>query len=139
MKVVVDASVALKWVLRQKGEADADVARSLLEMIDGQSAIMAQPPHWLSEVLAVVARLEPDRIDDIVPFLARVPHTVLADLPIHQSAAHLAARLDHHLFDTFYHAIGLAIDATLITADERYFAKAKHLGRIALLRDFPIP
>jgi hypothetical protein len=46
-------------------------------------------------------------------------------------------RLNHHLFDTLYHAVGLqAPNATLITADERYYRKAEPLGHIVLLEDF---
>ena len=44
--------------------------------------------------------------------------------------------LDHHLFDTLYHAVALEEGATLVTADAAYFAKAKNLGGIELLADF---
>ena len=36
--------------------------------------------------------------------------------------------LDHHLFDTLYHAVALEEGAMLVTADTAYFAKAKDLG-----------
>ncbi len=49
----------------------------------------------------------------------------------------LARRLDHHLFDTIYHAVASSIPgAVLVTADRPYFAKARHLGHIAWLADF---
>jgi predicted nucleic acid-binding protein len=49
----------------------------------------------------------------------------------------LACQLDHHLFDTLYHAVALTIPgAVLVTADRRYFAKAQHLGQITWLADF---
>jgi predicted nucleic acid-binding protein len=53
-------------------------------------------------------------------------------------AAELSAKLDHHLFDALYHAVALEEGATLITADEAYFARAKDLGSIMRLADFPV-
>jgi predicted nucleic acid-binding protein len=51
-------------------------------------------------------------------------------------AAELSIALDHHLFDTLYHAVALEEGATLVTADETYYGKAKELGGVALLADF---
>jgi hypothetical protein len=51
-------------------------------------------------------------------------------------AGRLAVDLDHHLFDTLYHAGALEREATLITADERYVCKTGPRGRLALLGDF---
>ena len=50
-------------------------------------------------------------------------------------AAQIAVQFNHHLFDTWYHAVALGAGATLVTADERYFNKAKGLANIVLLRD----
>jgi hypothetical protein len=49
----------------------------------------------------------------------------------------MSIALKHHLFDTLYHAVALEEQATLVTADEVYFGKAKDLGAIQLLGDFP--
>jgi hypothetical protein len=40
------------------------------------------------------------------------------------------------MFDTLYHVAAQECDATLITADEAYFAKAFRLGNIQLLTNF---
>ena len=59
---------------------------------------------------------------------------------IYLIACDLAVRLNHHLFDTLYHAVALhASETTLITADQRYFDNAQAIGQIALLRDLPRP
>jgi predicted nucleic acid-binding protein len=50
----------------------------------------------------------------------------------------IAVGLNHHLFDTLYHAVALEEGATLVTADEAYFAKAKQLGGIERLADFAV-
>ena len=55
----------------------------------------------------------------------------------YQRAITLATQLKHHLFDTLYHALALETpSATFVTADRRYFDKAKHLGQITWLPDF---
>jgi predicted nucleic acid-binding protein len=50
-------------------------------------------------------------------------------------AIELSAELDHHLFDTLYHALALDAGIPLVTADTRYHRKAAHLGRIVLLSE----
>jgi hypothetical protein len=62
----------------------------------------------------------------------------IADEPtIYQQAIRLSIALNHHLFDTLYHAV-VALetnDTVLITADNVYYEKAKHLGKIKSLAD----
>jgi hypothetical protein len=46
----------------------------------------------------------------------------------------LAIRLNHHVFDTLYHAVALSVpQTTLVTADETYYRKAQAFGAIRLL------
>jgi predicted nucleic acid-binding protein len=53
------------------------------------------------------------------------------------TATELAMRLDHHVFDTLYHAVALHTPgATLVTADRRYYDKARREGQIVLLADW---
>ena len=62
----------------------------------------------------------------------------IADEPtIYQQAIKLSVDLNHHLFDTLYHAVALETNGVLlITADNVYYEKAKHLGKIKLLANF---
>jgi len=56
---------------------------------------------------------------------------------INATALDLAIRYQHHLFDTLYHAVALHTPgATLITADRRYYGKARDIGQINLLADW---
>jgi predicted nucleic acid-binding protein len=61
---------------------------------------------------------------------------VIQGLSVLKRAADIAIALDHHLFDTLYHAVALEVGAILVTADEVYFNKARGLGAIQLLADF---
>lgn len=54
-------------------------------------------------------------------------------------ACELSMELNYHLFATRYHAVALlAQDTILVTADQKYFNKAKSHGSIALLENFEL-
>lgn len=140
MIVVVDASVALKWFLKSPDESDAVKATDILQAVDGGRLEMLQPPHFLAEVLAVLARAAPEAALRDLDDLQRVNWGVAETPAIYALAAALALRLRHHLFDTLYHATALATpDATFVTADYAYFGKAKGEGQIDRLADFAVP
>lgn len=135
MIVVIDASVALKWFLRDSPEEDhADRALGLLEQIASGTIRMVQPPHFVAEVAAVLARLKPqEALVDLMDLL-QIESQTEADPEIYAVATELAIRYQHHVFDTLYHALALHTPgAQLITADRRYFEKARGEGAIRLL------
>jgi predicted nucleic acid-binding protein len=90
----------------------------------------------VAEAIAVVTRLRPDRSVPAIALLAHTRFPVRTTRAAYRRAADMAARLNHHLFDTLYHAVALEEGAVLVTADEAYFNKASHLGGIQLLADF---
>ncbi len=133
MKRVVDASVALKWILSPINEPHAREAGNLLDRIGIGAVELLAPVHWFAEIVAVVTRQEPDRLDDTLELLHTLNVRVVDGRMLLEHAAKLSRLLDHQLFDTLYHAVAIDHDATLITADERYFEKARPLGKIELL------
>ena len=138
MIVVVDASVALKWFLHgNPDEQDTDLALHLLEQTVLGLLPMVQPGHFVAEVAAVLARIKPtDALDDLFDLLD-IRYRTLASSETYATALDLALRYQHHLFDTLYHAVALHTPAAvLITADARYYAKARLEGQICLLADF---
>jgi len=49
----------------------------------------------------------------------------------YRTAIERASQLGEHLFDTLYHAVALETPAApLVTADRRYYEKAKGRGRL---------
>jgi predicted nucleic acid-binding protein len=137
VKLVIDASVSVKWLLGvDDGEHDVAKAEAVLAVIVQGSDQAVQPPHWFAEVLAVTAKRRPNKLEDAFKILQAVPHGLYADAQIYRRAAGLSLQLKHHLFDTLYHAVALELGATLITADDTYFAKAFRLGNIKLLTNF---
>ena len=139
MICVVDASVAVKWFAEGDWalrEGDIEPALEILKASTRGTMDFYQPPHFLAEVAAVVSRLNPDRAQQYCDNLAQLNITWAAPTVAYARAIELARQLDHHLFDTLYHAVALSVPgAVLVTADRRYFAKAQHLGQIAWLAD----
>lgn len=130
----MDASVALKWVLPDpRLEPDLDHALALLEQIRGGEVAVIQPPHWLVEVGAALTRLRPQIAEKAFALLDAMELEVSTDLALYQRASRLSHELNHHLFDTLYHALALQREGLLITADDRYFRKARKLGSVARL------
>jgi predicted nucleic acid-binding protein len=132
--LVLDASVVAKWVF---SEHDADKALAILDGMRSGAVEVLQPPHWLAEVAAVAVRLDPGVANEVVQLLDAMELPVTHDVAVYTTACDLAAELDHRLFDTLYHAVALCTDgAQMVTADERYFRKARRKGAIVRLGDF---
>ena len=140
MICVIDASVAVKWFAEGDWalrEDDVEPALKILKASTNGTLEFYQPPHFLAEVAAVLSRLQPNQAQQSIDNLAQLNITWAAPTVAYAKAIDLACQLDHHLFDTLYHAVALSVPgAILVTADKRYFDKARHLGQIALLADF---
>jgi len=136
-KLVVDACVAIKWLLPcSPEESDLPQALALLDQLAQGEIEMYQPPHFIAEVSGVIARLQPLYAPRLLVALLNMEFQRVESSAIYATACDLAIRLNHHLFDTLYHAVALhEPNATLITADRRYYDKARSVGQITLLGD----
>ena len=136
--VVVDASVAIKWFVSESpDEGDTDEAIDLLRAYRDDRVEFYQPPIWRAEVLAVLARIVPDQVEQHTWKLLAFDHGEVSGSALYLKAVQLSIQLNHHLFDTIYHASALIHpSATLITADERYLLKAETLGRVISLKSW---
>lgn len=135
---VVDASVVLKWLLADpEREPDTAQATALLEAIAGGQESILQPPHWLAEVAAVLARLSPETAEEDVARLRAMDWPVADDIEVWSRAVRLSIVSKQHVFDTLYHAVALEHDsAVLVTAEDKYRQPAEKIGRVIALRDW---
>ena len=70
MRLVVDASVALKWFfLQSPAEQHVDKAVAIGNVIDHGGAELFAPIHWHVEIVAVLARLAPGSVNDALQTL----------------------------------------------------------------------
>lgn len=139
--VVLDASVIIKWVFADRAEESHSFqALQILQLINESRLGVVQPPHWLAEAAAVIARLDPGRARQAVSLLYALDLPVMTDVEVYQKACDLSASLTEHVFDTLYHAVALhESGAMLVTADERYYRVAHRIGQIMKLKDFVLP
>lgn len=118
--MVIDASVAIKWVVPEVG---SEAASDLL----GRE--LCAPSLWLAE--AANALVKKTRRGEITQDEARLRARDLADAPIEPielpillpSAMRMAGELGHSIYDCFYLAAALLRNTTLVTADRRFAAK----------------
>jgi predicted nucleic acid-binding protein len=104
-----------------------------------QEVPVVQPVHWLAEVGAVLARTTPDKAEQDIVLLSALRLPVHNGPQVLERACRLAIDLNHHLFDTLYHAVALDTESVLVTADEHYLFKASDTGRIMHLAEWSPP
>ena len=140
MILVVDASVAAKWFFRfRDDEPHMQQALAILAGIDDGRVSMLQPPHFIAEMAAVLVREKPRDAQADLADLMELMFDEDDQRALYGTAGELALRLNHHLFDTLYHAVALHTSgATLVTADRKYFDKAQAVGSIAYLSEFSL-
>ena len=137
MRLVVDASVVIKWLFADpEREEHTERATSLMSAIVRQEVPVVQPAHWLAEVGAVLARVTPGQAEQDIVLLSALGLSVQDGPETLQRACRLAIDLNHHLFDTLYHAVALETESVLVTVDEHYLGKAKDQGRIIHLAEW---
>lgn len=136
--VVVDASVALKWLFgSDRGERDSAQAVALLHRIAAGEIRLLQPVHFVTEVAAVLAREVPERAARSMSLLLRIDMEVDTEGTTVLRAIDLSIAHGQHLFDALYHAVALGHDdAVYVTADERYWRTAQASGRVVRLAEF---
>lgn len=142
MICVVDTSVAIKWFAQGDWATREDHIEPALDILRASqrgTVDFYQPPHFLAEVAAVLARISPDSAQQCAQDIAAMSITWAAPTTAYARAISLATQLDHHLFDTLYHALALETPSALfVTADRRYFDKAQHLGQMVWLPQFAV-
>jgi predicted nucleic acid-binding protein len=137
VNLVVDASVIVKWALPDsEAEENKEESLAVLAAIQLGEARVLQPPHWLAEVAAVLTRLRPEIAEESIELFDLMEFPVVKDVGPLKRACRLAKELNHHLFDTFYHAVALEYDYILVTADDRYARKAWRLGKLLRLKNW---
>lgn len=140
MSVVVDASVAAKWLLQ---ESDSDRALALLaEWRDGHLEGFA-PDILAAEVANALWRrvtgglIPVEAAEQLFARFSRLEFPLLPIGDLVGAALGLALRYSHPVYDCLYVALALETRSDLVTADTRL---ARVLGsaypRLCLLRDW---
>jgi predicted nucleic acid-binding protein len=122
VSLVIDASVALKWVLAEPGQAAADA------LLDED---LIAPSLWLLEAANALWRraqrgeLSADEAEERLSELFNAPVTAVPIEDDLSAAAALAQRLGHPVYDCLYLALALREQTQVVTADRRFWAVAQ--------------
>ncbi len=125
MRIVVDASVALKWVLDEPGSEGAAALRDH-ELI--------APALWLAETANALwrhARTGDISDDEAASLFAELLQAPVASLPIEpylERALELAIEIAHPVYDCIYLALALHHRTHVVTADRRFASAASTLA-----------
>ena len=120
-RVVVDASVAVKWVVEESGTAEA------LEILKRHS--LSSPDLLVAECANIlwkkVKRGELDEEEAVMAarLIQRSDVEILPTRALMESALNLAVELDHPAYDCIYLSLALENGWLFVTADERLVRK----------------
>jgi predicted nucleic acid-binding protein len=121
MRVVVDASVAVKWYLEE------DHAAPARRLLDGTYELIV-PDLFFMEIGNVLwkrwrrGELDDDVIAETLAALDRVPCETRSARPLLSGAMALATSLRRTVYDSLYLALAIDTGARLVTADRRFHA-----------------
>ena len=126
--IVVDASVAVKWLLPEPGDAAAQ------ELLASEERLVA-PSLIRTEVAAALARrarfreIEPRDAETALGLWLQALRdgviSLVADEADLVTALGLTAELSHPLQDCLYLALAERLGAPLVTADKKFVVKAR--------------
>ena len=133
MTIVIDSSVALKWVLDETGSEAA---------ITLKDEVLIAPVFWLAEAANALwrhARLGQITADQALERYDQLTEAPVAAVPIEphiRQALVLAVEIGHPLYDCLYLALALRHGTEVVTANRRFAAAAArsgHAGQVRLL------
>jgi predicted nucleic acid-binding protein len=140
MTIIVDASVAAKWLFQ---EPDTDRARALLGEVRAGRVTMFAPDLLPVEVASSLWKrvyrqgLDADHVCAQYNRFLRLCPALVRISSLTESALRLALANKHSVYDCLYVALALEIPCSLVTADERLFqAFSPAYSQIQLLRNW---
>jgi predicted nucleic acid-binding protein len=128
--LVIDASIAVKWVVEENGTAEALALRQKAKLIAPELLVAecanilwkkVQRNELLKEAALLAARL-----------LQSAEIELLATRPLLEAATRLAIEIDHPAYDCMYLALAVENKCQFITADERFLRKLHRAPQRAL-------
>jgi predicted nucleic acid-binding protein len=119
VKLVIDANVAIKWVLP---EAFSETALSILD--DEQNELLV-PDFFFSEITNILWKriqrkeLSLEKAKEGLESIRQVDFKIFSSYDLVTQALELSVQLKQSVYDCIYVALAIAHDCQMITADER--------------------
>lgn len=122
---VVDASVAVKWLVEE------DHSNEAIGLLDGGSRLVAPALLFAETANALWAmhrrgEISADDMFDAVDTLRAAPVSLPTSmLELAAAASRLGTDLDHPVYDCFYLALAIQTQYPVVTADKRFHDKVR--------------
>ena len=118
MRLVVDASVALKWFVEEGDTADALRLRTIHRLL-APDLLIAEVGNALSTKIRL-GDMDADKAELAAEALLGAGLDFRSATDLLLPALQVAMRLQHPAYDCFYLALALAEKCPLVTADQRF-------------------
>ena len=124
-QVVIDASVAIKWVIKEPGNAEAVLLLDHQLMAPDLFCVECANILWKK-----VARgeLSPDEAEVAARALENVEIEFIAMRSYLAAATALAIQLGHPAYDCVYLAVAITMQVPFVTADQRFVQKVRQVS-----------
>jgi len=130
--LVIDASIAVKWVVEEEGTPQALALRQRTKLI-APELLVAECANILWKK-AARGELSQEEALLAAKLLQSAEVELLPMRSLFETATSLAIELDHPAYDCIYLALAVENDCPFVTADERFLRKLGE-GRREALRD----
>ena len=136
--LTMDSSVFIKMLIE---EELTPIAIRLFEYIDDNNIEIINPTLFEYEVIKVCItnNVDLDAVNSVLSDHKKANLTLIQPSALHhKKAKEIIASCKKEngfpsYYDAIYHAMALVEGGTLVTADEKYYTKTKHLGGVLLL------
>lgn len=138
-KVVIDSSVAIKW-LNQKDEKNLQQAEALfLKAVKGNTIQLLTPElakYEVGNVLSVAKKLEDKLLSEALEFFYSIPIKFIRDsLELSQIATKIVRDYNITYYDAAFLSLAKQENATLVTDNPKHQAKIKGV-KVVVLKDY---
>jgi predicted nucleic acid-binding protein len=134
--IVVDANVAAKWFLPEKGSAEAEQLLSDARKILAPELIRTEVAGAITRKVRsgeLAAEKAIHRCGIWLKQLEQHVVTLIPDEEVFESAVRLSVEIKHPLQDCLYLAVARQYDTPLITADKKFHDRASAIDTRVLL------
>ena len=131
---VVDASVALKWFVRERGSAEAKGLLADDADLEAPELVVAELCNAASR-LARMGALDGAACDLVAGETPSLFHRIYPLVPLAPRAMVIARAVDHPVYDCFYVALAEQRASRLVTADGKLIGRFRGTEWETLLAD----
>jgi predicted nucleic acid-binding protein len=126
VKLVVDASVVVKWFVEEEGQAKAFAILERSDECFAPDLVLVEVAGALDKKFKAGMVSRQQAFEAVTAIQSKM--TMVAGTRLIESALDLASELKHPVADCLYLACALELDARLVSADKAFIEKAHNRG-----------